>query len=70
MPAAKVIMRVDSNATTLIVEGDRPDLRVLSANLRDLAMYGDVDEHLHVDYFPDHFYLGESSLPVVFRIAT
>jgi hypothetical protein len=65
---AKVAVGVDDGGR-LIVTGEPEPLGILAANIRDLAATGGPDEHLHVDYFPDHFYLDTSSMPAVFRVA-
>jgi hypothetical protein len=57
-----------ADAGRLLITGELSPLGVLGANLRELAANGGPDEHLHVEYFPDHFYLDESSVPVVFRV--
>ena len=66
--ADKVIARIDPHAAVLVLEGNQAGLRLLGENIRNLAMLGEVGEHLHVEYFPDHFYIGELSLPLVFHL--
>ncbi|WP_425424625.1 Imm32 family immunity protein [Streptomyces phaeochromogenes] len=47
-----------------MISGDSDNRGVLAENLRDLATAEDGG-HLHIDYFPGHFYLAEGSLPLV-----
>ncbi|MFD0350706.1 hypothetical protein ACFQ0M_41185 [Kitasatospora aburaviensis] len=47
-----------------MISGDAAARAVLAENLRGMACAEDGG-HLHVEYFPDHFYLAEGSLPLV-----
>ncbi|MEU9785492.1 hypothetical protein AB0H92_31795 [Streptomyces phaeochromogenes] len=59
-----VLIRRDAARQILVISGDSANRAVLAENLRALA---DAEEggHLHIDYFPGHFYLAEGSLPLV-----
>ena len=63
-PGPGVRVSVDPVRRVLLIGGDRYSRAVLAANLRDMADAEDGG-HLHVDHFPDHPYLAESSLPLV-----
>lgn len=60
-----VLIDHDEAAAAMLITG-RPESReVLAGNLTDFAQEGKPGDHLHVDWFPDHFYLGEGSDSVV-----
>jgi hypothetical protein len=65
----KVRLAPDSPAGALIISGDRSRLNILADNVEALSRTSSsAGDHLHVEYFPDHFYLAENSAPVVFRV--
>jgi hypothetical protein len=54
----------------LVVAGDQSALQILAENLSAFAENpGEMGGHLHIEYFPDHFYLrpGSAALAVVSR---
>jgi hypothetical protein len=55
-----------TEAGDLAISGDNSKRSVLSKNLRGFAEAGSEDEHLHVEYFPNHFYLAPESAPLIF----
>ncbi|KJY28083.1 hypothetical protein [Streptomyces sp. NRRL S-495] len=59
-----VLVRLDSERQVLVISGDSAGRTVLAENLRGIASAEDGG-HLHIDYFPGHFYLAEGSLPLV-----
>ncbi|MFE9019193.1 hypothetical protein ACFYNL_11570 [Streptomyces sp. NPDC007808] len=59
-----VRIELDSGLRALVISGDAESRGVLGRNLRTMAMAEDGG-HLHVDYFPEHPYLLEGSLPLV-----
>ena len=59
-----VLVRLDSERQILVISGDSAGRAVLADNLLSMASAEDGG-HLHVDYFPEHFYLAEGSLPLV-----
>ncbi|MGW3631958.1 Imm32 family immunity protein [Streptomyces sp. NPDC005122] len=59
-----VLIRRDAERQILVISGDFASRAVLAENLRDMATAEDGG-HLHIDYFPGHFYLAEGSLPLV-----
>lgn len=61
-----VSLKYDSTSSSLVVEGDPRYLAVLAANITALAN-NSVQGHLHIEFFPGHFYLDEASDPVVVK---
>ncbi|MGW6708589.1 Imm32 family immunity protein [Streptomyces sp. NPDC054956] len=59
-----VLIRVDSERSALVIEGDQAGLTVLGDVLRSVAEMDDGG-HQHIEYFPDHSYLAAGSLPMV-----
>jgi len=59
-----VLVHLDSERQVLVISGDAAGRAVLADNLRGMASTDDGG-HLHIDYFPGHFYLAEGSLPLV-----
>jgi hypothetical protein len=68
VPAGGVVLSVSAEAREVLVEGEAEGLRVLGENLRALAAEADYGDHLHIEYFPEHFYLDESSVPAVVQL--
>jgi hypothetical protein len=50
---------------TLEIVGDEASLTLLAENLSDFGAQSRPGEHWHLEYFPDHFYLGSTSQPLV-----
>ncbi|PYC75821.1 hypothetical protein C7C46_23385 [Streptomyces tateyamensis] len=59
-----VLVDLDPERRFLVISGDPASREVLADNLRGMASAEDGG-HLHIDYFPGHFYLAEGSLPLV-----
>jgi hypothetical protein len=59
-----VLIRLDPERQILVISGDSVGRAVLADHLRDVASAEDGG-HLHLDYFPGHFYLAEGSVPLV-----
>jgi hypothetical protein len=59
-------VRIDLDALRqiLVISGDPVARKILAENLHAMATAEDGG-HLHIDYFPEHPYLAEGSLPVV-----
>ena len=55
-----VLIRLDPERQILVIGGDSGGRAVLADNLLSMASAEDGG-HLHVDYFPGHFYLAEGS---------
>lgn len=62
-PGPGVLIHLDPERQILVISGDCASRAVLAENLRGVASAEDGG-HLHVDYFPGHFYLAEGSLPL------
>jgi hypothetical protein len=60
-----VRIAVDRDGRRLLISGAVQHLAVLAQNLRGLAREGRPGEHLHIEYFPGHFYLDQQSAPFV-----
>ncbi|MFJ8107090.1 hypothetical protein [Streptomyces sp. NPDC096132] len=59
-----VLIHRDAERHILVISGDTAGRAVLAENLRGMAT-ADDGGHLHIDYFPGHYYLAEGSLPLV-----
>lgn len=59
-----VLIHRDAERQILVISGDSASRAVLAENLQAMATDEDGG-HLHIDYFPGHFYLAEGSLPLV-----
>ncbi|GAA2789968.1 hypothetical protein GCM10010441_13920 [Kitasatospora paracochleata] len=59
-----VLVQLDAERRFLVISGESAGRAVLADNLRSIASAEDGG-HLHIDYFPGHFYLAEGSLPLV-----
>ncbi|MFF4324458.1 hypothetical protein [Streptomyces sp. NPDC001568] len=59
-----VLIHLDRERQILVISGDSAGRAMLADNLRGMASAEDGG-HLHIDYFPGHFYLAEGSLPLV-----
>lgn len=59
-----VLIRLDPERQILVISGDSAGRAVLAGNLLSMAS-AEAGGHLHVDYFPGHFYLAEGSLSLV-----
>lgn len=59
-------VRVSVDDTILLIEGGPGSIAVLAENVEGFAAEADDPRHhLHIDYFPGHFYLAEGSAPLV-----
>ena len=63
-PDSGVRIGLDAQLKTLVISGDPVARAVLAENLHAMAAAEDGG-HLHIDYFPEHPYLVEGSLPLV-----
>lgn len=61
----KVKIAVSRGEDALEIEGEEDYLSLLAQNVEGFALEADRDDHLHVDYFPGHDYLVETSGSVV-----
>ena len=53
----------------LRISGTADRLAILAANVRNLASTGSTGDHLHIEWFPEHFYLSEDSEALVISFA-
>lgn len=53
----------------LDIRGGSPQLALLAEIVQGFADDADATDHLHIDHFPGHDYLGESSDPLVIALA-
>lgn len=60
-------LRISSSGDgeSLEVEGGLESLALLADNIDGFALEADQDDHLHVDYFPEHDYLADGSESLV-----
>lgn len=63
-PGPGVLIHLDPERRILVISGDSAGRAVLAGNLLSIASAEDGG-HLHIDYFPGHFYLAEGSLSLV-----
>ena len=60
---------ISRSGSVLEIAGSRQKVKVLSDNLTRFADSVESgtgrETHLHIEYFPDHYYLAASSLPIV-----
>ncbi|MFJ9079348.1 hypothetical protein ACIRO3_29505 [Streptomyces sp. NPDC102278] len=59
-----VHIRVDSERSALLIEGDRLGLTALADEVGSIAEMDDGG-HQHIEYFPGHYYLAAGSLAMV-----
>ncbi|GAA2561338.1 hypothetical protein GCM10010435_36290 [Winogradskya consettensis] len=65
--AGRVLLTVEGD--TLHIAGEERFLAVLADNLEAVAEAGDTTSHLHVDYYPGHYYLAEDSAALVVQLS-
>lgn len=66
--SGKVRISSSGDGETLEVQGRLESLALLADNIEGFALEADQDDHLHVDYFPEHDYLAEGSESLVVGI--
>ncbi|GAA4592163.1 hypothetical protein GCM10023194_53300 [Planotetraspora phitsanulokensis] len=59
-----VVVVADAETHSLSIAGDGVFLKIFADNVRAMAETDDGG-HLHIDFYPDHPYLGEGSAPLV-----
>lgn len=67
--SGKILTSSSGDSESLDVRGGPEALSLLADNIEGFASEADVDDHLHVDYYPDHDYLAEGSGSMVVAIA-
>src|ERR1700730_18202091 len=63
-PGASVVFSA-TNDDKLVIIGDSAKRHVPSKSVSDFANLAAESEHLHIDYYPEHFYLGPHSASTV-----
>lgn len=63
------VIQCSSDSDVLYIRGGGAQFELLAVNLEGFADEGDALSHLHLDYFPGHDYLDESSEPLVIALA-
>ncbi|GAA2470548.1 hypothetical protein ACFPFX_12625 [Streptomyces mauvecolor] len=66
--SGKIMISSSGDGESLDVEGKLESLHLLADNIEGFALEADQDDHLHVDYFPEHDYLAEGSGSLVVAI--
>jgi len=61
-------VRITREDDVVVVTGRREELNVLADNIDSLVHGAERGDHLHIEYFPDHFYLDQGSEPLVVRM--
>jgi hypothetical protein len=64
-PAQAATITLARETHALEISGDEASLAVLAENLGEFGAESTPDEHMHIEYFPGHFYLGPNSHPLV-----
>lgn len=60
-------VQIQRSDDQLLLTGRLAAREVLAANVNDFAdSHYEPGDHLHIDFFPGHYYLEEGSLPLVF----
>ncbi|MFJ9871056.1 hypothetical protein [Streptomyces sp. NPDC101165] len=59
-----VRIELDASRQVLVISGDFGARAILADNLQAMAT-AETGGHLHIDYFPEHPYLVEGSVPIV-----
>ncbi|MFJ4811726.1 Imm32 family immunity protein [Streptomyces longwoodensis] len=63
--SGKIMISSSVDSECLDVQGGEEAFALLADNIEGFASEADGDDHLHVDYYPDHDYLAEGSGSVV-----
>ncbi|MFK0174040.1 hypothetical protein ACIQU5_35255 [Streptomyces sp. NPDC090306] len=63
-PGPGVRIELDASRRVLVISGDPGARAVLADNLKGIAG-AEAGAHIHIDYFPEHPYLVEGSVPIV-----
>lgn len=62
----RVLMRVDEDASALVLEGEERFLGTFTENIEGfLDDEPSADDHLHIEYYEDHYYLAPSQISLV-----
>ncbi|SEE82101.1 hypothetical protein SAMN05216533_3833 [Streptomyces sp. Ag109_O5-10] len=66
--SGKVVISSSGGSGSMDLQGGPESFSLLAENIEGFAAEADQDDHLHVDYFPDHDYLAEGSESLVVAI--
>ncbi|MFF3989186.1 hypothetical protein ACFY0B_31950 [Streptomyces sp. NPDC001797] len=66
--SGKITISSSGDSGSVDLQGGPESFALLAENIEGFAAEADPDDHLHVDYFPDHDYLAEGSGSVVVAI--
>lgn len=65
----RVEVEVARKGNTLHIEGSKELMKILAENIEllvdDVGRSDISEKHLHIEYHPDHYYLAESSEPLI-----
>ncbi|WP_133898433.1 hypothetical protein [Streptomyces sp. KS 21] len=66
--SGKITISSSGDSESLEIQGGLELLSLLAENIESFALEADQDDHLHVDYFPEHDYLASGSGSLVVAI--
>ncbi|MET7356460.1 hypothetical protein ABZT42_53975 [Streptomyces mirabilis] len=66
--SGKITISSFGDSESMDVQGGPESFSLFAENIEGFAVEADQDDHLHVDYFPEHDYLAEGSGSVVVAI--
>ncbi len=69
-PEEEPLLLIRRERRQLVLSGGRNSLAILADNVETLAnSSNDGEEHMHIEYFPGHYYLREGSVPLVLDVS-
>ena len=68
LTSGAIVIRCLTDSGVLQIRGGAAQFELLALNVQDYADEGDSMSHLHIDYFPGHDYLAESSESLVIAL--
>ncbi|MFG2594561.1 hypothetical protein [Streptomyces sp. NPDC048462] len=66
--SGKIKISSSGDSESLEIQGGLEPISLLAENIESFALEADQDDHLHVDYFPEHDYLASGSESLVVAI--
>jgi hypothetical protein len=64
--SGRVLMRVDEDASALVLQGEQRFLGTLAENIEGFVNdEPGSDDHLHIEHYEDHYYLAPSQVSLV-----
>ena len=66
--SGKVCISLVQDKSSLMIKGDTESLDVFADNIDEFASKADSGTHLHIEYYPGHYYLAEGSESLVITI--